>query len=270
VLISTNSTGQKRVKSIAIFTAAWVVGFMVGPLIGKMILDVFDYRILFQLSAFAISTSMIPAILLRKYGWPPARVKKEEELELRAGLKQMAKEISAYPSVSAVLIYYAITFGVVLAVYPAYMKEASLTDQEIEMLFFVFGLARFTTLYFVQKIARHDTRALALAVMATAVGMLISFMFTSLLSFAIALVLVGLATSIYYPVTFNIVTRNAPSNKMGAKLGIYEAVFGAGWTAGPIAAGMSSDAFGSASPYLAFFIGGTALATSIIINRKKR
>jgi DHA1 family multidrug resistance protein-like MFS transporter/DHA1 family quinolone resistance protein-like MFS transporter len=268
-LISTNSTPEKRVKSIATFTAAWVAGFMVGPLIGKVVLDVFDYRVLFQLSAIAISASIVPAILLRKYGWPSVPVRKEEELEMRTGLKQVVKEITAYPSVSAVLIYYAITFGVVLAVYPAYMKEASLTDQDIEILFFVFGVSRFTTLYFVQKIARHGTRALALAVAATAVGMLISFMFTSMLSFAIALVLVGLATSIFYPVTFNIVTRDAPSGKMGAKLGIYEALFGAGWTAGPIAVGLSSDAFGSASPYLAFFIVGSALATSITVVRKK-
>ena len=270
VLISTNSTPEKRVKSIAMFTAAWVAGFMVGPLIGKAVLDVFDYRVLFQLSAMAISAGVIPAILLRRHGWPSVPVRKEEELEMRAGLKQVVKEVTAYPSVSAVLIYYAITFGVVLAVYPAYMKEASLTDQDIEVLFFVFGVSRFTTLYFVQKIARHGTRALALAVAATAIGMLISFMFTSIISFAIALVLIGLATSIFYPVTFNIVTKDAPSGKMGAKLGIYEALFGVGWTAGPIAVGLSSDAFGSASPYLAFFIVGSALATSITVFRKKK
>ena len=270
VLISTNSTPEKRVKSIATFTAAWVAGFMVGPLIGKVVLDVFDYRVLFQLSAIAISASMVPALLLRRYGWPSVPVRKGEELEMHTGVKQVVKEITAYPSVSAVLIYYAITFGVVLAVYPAYMREASLTDQDIEILFFVFGASRFTTLYFVQKIARHGTRALALAVAAAAVGMLISFMFSSMLSFAIALVLVGFATSIFYPVTFNIVTKDAPSGKMGAKLGIYEALFGVGWTAGPIAVGLSSDAFGSASPYLAFFIVGSALATSITVVRKKR
>ena len=109
-----------------------------------------------------------------------------------------------------------------------------------------------------------------LAVAAAAVGMLISFMFSSMLSFALALVLVGFATSIFYPVTFNIVTRDAPSGKMGAKLGIYEALFGVGWTAGPIAVGLSSDAFGSTSPYLAFFIVGSALATWITVVRKKR
>jgi MFS family permease len=270
VLISTNSTPEKRVKSIAIFTAAWVVGFMIGPLIGKVVLDMFDYRVLFQLSAMAISASIVPALILRKYGWPSAPVRKGEEIQMRSGLKQVVKEVKAYPSASAVLIYYAITFGVVLAVYPAYMREASLTDQDIEILFFVFGVSRFTTLYFVQKIARHGTQALALAVAATAVGMLISFLFTSMVSFAIALVLVGLATSIFYPVTFNIVTKDAPQGKMGAKLGIYEALFGAGWTAGPIAVGLSSDAFGSASPYLAFFIVGSILAALITIIKKKR
>jgi MFS family permease len=172
--------------------------------------------------------------------------------------------------VSSVLLYYAVTFGVVLAVYPAYMREASLTDQDIETLFFVFGLSRFATLFFVGRLARYGTIALAMAVAATAVGMLISFAFASLLTFAVALVLVGLAISIFYPVTLNIVTRNMPAEKMGERLGVYEALFGVGWTIGPIAVGLSSDAFGSSSPYLAFFIIGSALSGAIVLSAARK
>ncbi len=269
VLISTNSTADSRVKSIAMFTAAWVLGFAIGPLIGKTVLSVFDYRVLFTLAAGVLGAGIIPAIMLRGYGRPPSvHVTKSEELAFRTGTKQIIKEMTSNPSVSAVLLYYAITFGVVLTIYPAYMRETSLTDQDIEVLFFVFGLSRFATLYFVQRIAKHGTKALAVAVAAAAVGMLISFESNSILSFAIAMVLIGFATSIFYPVTFNIVTRDTPVGQMGSKLGIYETIYGIGWTAGPIAIGLSSDAFGSTSPYLAFFIAGTILAGSIMIFRK--
>ena len=80
---------------------------------------------------------------------------------------------------------------------------------------------------------------------------------------------VGLATSIFYPVTFSLVTRDTPTGRIGAKLGIYNTLFGSGWTAGPVVAGISSDAFGSGSPYLAFAVAGSALAGSIAIVKRK-
>ena len=264
VLVSTNSTSDTRVKGITIFIAAWVLGFMVGPLMGKLVLDFYDYRVLFQLAAIAVAAGLVPAFLLRHHGKPV----KAQEASIRAGTRQIVREMITYPTLSSVLLYYAVTFGVVLAIYPAYMREASLSNQNIEVLFFVFGISRFATLVFVHRIAKYGAMALAFAVAATAIGMLISFAFNSILSFAVALVLVGLATSIFYPVTFNLVTRNTPPEKMGSKLGVYEALFGAGWTAGPIAVGLSSDAFGSSSPYLAFFVIGSAIAASIAIRKK--
>jgi MFS family permease len=242
---------------------------MVGPLIGRLVLDTYDYGALFQLAGVAVAAALVPSLMLHRYGRPI--VAQREEVEFRASsMLQVVKEVATYPVVSTVLLYYAVIFGVVLTVYPAYMREASLTDQDIETLFFVFGLSRFATLYFVGKLARYGTIALAMAVAATAVGMLISFAFASLLTFAVALVLVGLAISIFYPVTLNIVTRNMPGEKMGERLGVYEALFGVGWTIGPIAVGLSSDAFGSSSPYLALFIIGSALSGAIALSAARK
>jgi MFS family permease len=265
VLISTNSPPDKRVKGISTFIATWILGFMVGPLIGKLVLDAFDFVVLFQIAAAIMAAGIVPSVILRRFGWPAV----QKDLEVRASSVQVAKEVIKHPKLSSVILYYAVTFGVVLSVYPAYMNEASLTSQDIEILFFVFGMSRFATLMFVPKISGHGMLALGLAVSATAIAMLISFVFTSILSFAIAIALVGLATSIFYPVTFSLVTRDTPSGQIGAKLGVYNTLFGAGWTAGPVVAGLSSDAFGSGSPYFAFFIAGSILAGSIAIIRKK-
>lgn len=265
VLISTNSPQDKRVRGISSFIAAWILGFMVGPLIGKLVLDAFDYIMLFQLAAIVMAAGVVPSVLLHRHGWPAM----QKDLERRAGTVQILREMTAHPTLSSVILYYAITFGVVLAVYPAYMSEASLTGQDIEILFFVFGISRFATLMFVPKISNHGVLALVLAVSATAIAMLLWFAFVSILSFTIAIALVGLATSIFYPVTFSLVTRNTPSGQIGTKLGVYNTLFGAGWTAGPIVAGLSSDAFGSGTPYFAFFIVGSALAGSIAIIKRR-
>lgn len=265
VILSTNSSPEKRVKWIAIFTAAWVGGFMTGPLIGKLVLDSFDYRTLFQISSVTIAAALVPTALLVKSGKPAVTEHRHRMLTMH----DVRRELTTMPAVSAVIIYYAVTFGVTLAIFPAYMKTASITDQNIEILFFVFGLARFGTLFFVQKIAKFSSVALAAAVIMTAAGMFLSYASTTMLSFAAALILIGIGTSIFYPVTFGLVTRNVLPERMGSRLGIYETLFGAGWTAGPIAVGLSSDAFGPASPYLAFSVIGAGLAGAILVRNKK-
>jgi MFS family permease len=265
VLISINSAPDRRVRNISVFIAAWILGFLVGPLIGKLILNLFDYYALFQLAAATMAVGIVPSVLLRSYGWPAV----QKDLEVRTSSVEVAKEIATHPRLAGVILYYAITFGVVLAVYPAYMSDASLTTEDVEIMFFFFGASRFATLLLlVTRISRYGELALALAVSTTAVGMIISFSSTSVLSFAVSIALFGLSTSIFYPVSFSLVTMNTPSGHVGSKLGVYNTLFGAGWTAGPLAAGFASDAFGSGSPYLAFFIIGTVFATAITIFRK--
>jgi DHA1 family multidrug resistance protein-like MFS transporter/DHA1 family quinolone resistance protein-like MFS transporter len=174
-----------------------------------------------------------------------------------------------YPAVSAVLLYYAVTFGVVLSVFPAYMGDSSLSNQNIEYLFFVFGVSRFATLYFVPRISKYGKTALAMAVAATAMGMLIAFASSSIAAFAASMVLIGVATSIFYPVTLGMITKNTPPDQMGRKLGAYEAMFGLGWAIGPLAVGISSDSFGSSTPYLGLFFVGSALAVSLVTIRRR-
>src|ERR671919_49864 len=269
VLISINSAPERQVKNISVFIAAWILGFMVGPIIGKLILNAFDYYALFQLSAATMAVGIVPSVLLRSYGWPA--VQKDLEV-VRVSSIEVAKEIANHPRLAGVILYYAITFGVVLAVYPAYMSDASLTTEDIEFMFFFFGISRFATLLLlvVTRISRYGELALALAVSTTAVGMIISFSSTSLLSFAVSIALFGLSTSIFYPVSFSLVTMDTPSGHVGSKLGVYNTLFGVGWTTGPIVAGFASDAFGLSSPYLAFFVIGSTFAAAITIFRKHR
>ena len=265
VLTSINSSSESRVRNISMFIGAWILGFMIGPLIGKLILNLFDYYALFQLAAATMAVAIVPSILLRSYGWPGV----QNTPERRASSVQVFREITNHPKLSGVILYYAITFGVVLAVYPAYMRDASLTTEDIELMFFFFGISRFATLLLlVARISRYNELALALAVSATAVGMIISFLSPSILSFAVSIALFGFSTSIFYPISFSLVTRNTPSEHVGSKLGVYNSLFGIGWTAGPIMAGFASDAFGSGSPYLAFFIIGTTFTAAIAVFRK--
>jgi MFS family permease len=75
---------------------------------------------------------------------------------------------------------------------------------------------------------RYNEFNLGLAVPALAAGMIISFLSHSILSFAISIALFGLSTSIFYPISFSLVTRNTPSELVGSKLGVYNTLFGIG------------------------------------------
>ena len=54
----------------------------------------------------------MPSILLRSYGWPAI----QKELEVRANSVELAKEMATHPTLAGVILYYAMRFGVVLAV----------------------------------------------------------------------------------------------------------------------------------------------------------
>ncbi|HET6780062.1 MAG TPA: MFS transporter, partial [Nitrososphaera sp.] len=106
VLISINSsTPDTRVKNISIFIAAWILGFTIGPIIGKMILNAFDFYALFQLSAATMAVAIVPSVLLRSYGWPV--VQREDVEMVRASSVEVAKEIANHPRLAGVILYYA-------------------------------------------------------------------------------------------------------------------------------------------------------------------
>src|SRR5579883_1126893 len=67
-IISQSSSPHDRVKAISRFMAFFVAGIMIGPLVGSFLLESFDasYRIIFQISAFAMATSLVFSTMLSK------------------------------------------------------------------------------------------------------------------------------------------------------------------------------------------------------------
>lgn len=269
-LIATNSSKNNRIKGISLFTSAWVAGFMVGPLLGKLILGLFDYRTLFEFASICISFALIPSFLLYRYGSPSALNLGISIANVANAIRLSLKEVAGYSKINSVLLYYAITFGIVLAVYPAFMKSSFQTDQNIELLYFIFGASRFVTLFLVPRLSQFGELSLGIAVASTATAMFISFISSGFVQFAVALVLTGFAISVFYPITISMITSRVPRDHMGKVLGAYEAIFGIGWTAGPISAGMLSDVFGVRFPYLVYFVVGFGLAAIIIIAKYGR
>src|SRR3989304_516708 len=248
-IISQVEDPENRVKSIARFMGFFVGGLMIGPLIGTFLLENLDvtYRILFQYSTYAIAIAIITSLLLSKYG------KTTQHSTIAFGsIKQMTK----FPVIVIMLIFCSTAFGTFLTIYPAFMNDRSISESNIELLFFIFGISRLVTLAFIGPLQRRTFHSLIATILSIAAGMLVVFYSFTFEMFTIAMLIMGFGFTIYFPLTFEIIMRKSQKKFSGGLIGAYEATFRLRRAGPPLCAGIVAEAFGKDTPYLGFFVIG--------------
>ena len=260
-IISNVSKGKSRIRNIATFTGFFTTGFMIGPLIGSVLLESFDasYRMIFEVAAYVLVASLVSSLILSKN----RPVIKHEKFSFSS-----LKEIAKFPQVILMLIYCTASFGIILSIFPAFLNDRAMTPVNIEILFFIFGLSRIITLIMASKLAKNTSLTLILATFSIAAGLGLSFFVESIIEFAIALTLLGFGFSIFFPLTLEIVLSKTRKEISGTMIGAYETVFGIGWAIGPVIAGVISQFFGNETPYLVFFAIGIGVAL-LSINKRR-
>jgi MFS family permease len=261
-IISKVSGEKSRVRNIATFTAFFVGGFMIGPLIGSLLLEAFDvtFRILFQYAAFVLAAAIVSALVLTQHG--------TTRLHTRFSFSSI-KEMARFPHVIVMLIYCTASFGMILAIYPAFLDDRGITGSGIEILYFAFGISRLATLGAAGKLAKKTSHTLIVATLSIAIGLLISFYAESIELFIVAMLIMGFGFSIFFPLTLEIILSKTRKELSGGMIGAYETTFGIGWAVGPITAGIISQFFGNESPYLVFFVIGLGVTILALVKKKK-
>ncbi|WP_299293009.1 MFS transporter [Nitrosopumilus sp.] len=261
-IISNESTEKNRVKNISWFTMFFVIGFMVGPLLGTVFLEELDitYRILFQITAFILATAIITSILASKRG-----KKNHHEKFSFSSIKEMKR----FPEVIILLIFCTSSFGIILTIYPAFLNDNGMTDTDILYLYFVFGISRVVSLALAGKFARRTSQTLIAATIAVSIGLAMSVVGDSIFVYAAALILMGFGFSIFFPLTLEIILSKTRKGISGKIIGAYETVFGMGWAIGPSIGGPITQSLGDQSPYIVFCIIGIGVTVLAIISRKK-
>ncbi len=261
-IIANESTEKDRVKNISWFTMFFVIGFMVGPLLGTVFLEGLDitYRILFQITAFIMATAIISALLISR-----KRISVHQE---RFSLSAI-KEIKRFPEVIILLIFCTSSFGIILTIFPAFLNDSGMTATNILLLYFVFGISRVVSLALAGKFARKTSQTLIAATLSVSIGLAISVVADSIITFGIALVLMGFGFSIFFPLTLEIILSKTRKQMTGKIIGAYETVFGIGWALGPTIGGPITQSFGNDAPYLVFSIIGVGITLLAIVSRKK-
>lgn len=261
-IISNQSSEKDRVKNISRFTMFFVIGFMIGPLLGTVFLEGLDitYRILFQITAFILATAIITALLISR-----KKIKIHHERISLSSIKEMRR----FPEAIVLLIFFTSSFGIILTIYPAFLNDNGMNDTDILLLYFVFGISRVVSLALAGKLARKTSQTLIAATIAISIGLTISVVADSLITFGIALVLMGFGFSIFFPLTLEIILSKTSKRISGKIIGAYETVFGLGWAIGPTIGGPITQSFGTHVPYLIFGVIGIGVTILAIISRRK-
>ena len=261
-IISKESTEKNRVRNISWFTMFFVLGFMIGPLLGTVFLEGLDitYRILFQITAFILSTAIVSALLVSR--------KDQKDHHERFSLSSL-KEMKKFPEVIVLLIFCTSSFGIILSIYPAFLNDNGMSDTDILLLYFLFGVSRVISLAFAGKFSRRTSQTLIAATIAISLGLVISVVSDSIITFGIALVLMGFGFSIFFPLTLEIILSKTRKTISGKIIGAYETVFGIGWALGPSIGGPITQTLGDDVPYMIFFIIGCVVTVLAVATRKK-
>ena len=261
-IISNESTEKNRVKNISWFTMFFVMGFMVGPLLGTAFLENIEvtYRILFQIAAFILAAAIITALLASR-----KKIKKQHERFSFSAIKDMKK----FPEVITLLIFCTSAFGIILTIFPAFLNDKGMSATDILYLYFAFGISRVISLALAGKFAKRTSQTLIAATLAVSIGLGISVVADSIIMFGIALVLMGFGFSIFFPLTLEIILSKTKKGISGKIIGAYETIFGLGWAIGPTIGGPITQSFGNETPYIIFAIIGVGITILAIISRKK-
>jgi len=260
-IISNVSKGKSRVRNIATFTGFFTTGFMIGPLLGTVILDSFDltYRILFEIAAFVLAAAIISSLVVSKN-----RIKEKHKNFNFSSLKKIIE----FREVIIMLLFCTSSFGMILTIFPAFLNDRDMSAVNIELLFFIFGISRVSTLILAGKLAKKTSVTLITATISISLGLFVAFTSHSIFEFALALLLMGYGFSIFFPLTLEIILSKTRKEMSGTMIGAYETTFGIGWAIGPISAGLISEFFGNDAPYFAFFVLGVAVTILAIVKRK--
>ena len=261
-IISKESPEKDRVKNISWFTMFFVLGFMIGPLFGTVFLEELDvtYRILFQITAFILATALVSSLMVSR-----RTTKDHHEKFSISSIKEMKK----FPEVIILLIFCTSSFGIILSIYPAFLNDQGMSDTDILLLYFAFGVSRVLSLALVGKFSRRTSQTLIAGTFAVSLGLALSVVSDSIIIFGASLILMGFGFSIFFPLTLEIILSKTRKAIAGKIIGAYETLFGIGWAIGPTIGGPITQSFGDKAPYIVFSILGIAVAILAIASRKK-
>ena len=246
-----NSDYRMRIKFVSGAVMFFLLGLVVGPLMGMVIVDATDndYRLLFQISAGVMSCSMITAMLLR--------TQIPETKGITVDLASF-KKILHFPAAVALVFFTTAISGILCVIYPAFLTDHDIGTSTILFLYFILGACRVGAMLLVNHLHKWLSPMLTLSIGMVTGGLAISMLGTDLIHFAIAMCMMAFGIMVY-PICLDVILSRVKRSAANKMIGVYASIVGLGWFAGPAIAGYVAYWYGPDAPYMLFCIVGVGM-----------
>jgi MFS family permease len=239
--------------SVTGFNISWSIGWVLGPLIGGYVIELFSHRAAFWVGSIIPLCNALVFLTLRSPQHDIAHAKEPGSDTLKA-VSVLKRLNAAY--LAAFL--YAFSSRIVGSLFPALASDLRISALSLGVILQFFGLAR--TLLFTQtlRIAHFlsKRRLLTLGSLLIAVSAALIVFGATVLHFAVAMVFLGLGAGTSYFAAISVVLNDVDVTR-GLRAGWFEGMIGLGSVTGPFLGGLSSQ-ISPRGPYvliLAFTLG---------------
>ena len=246
---------DKRVREMGRYGIALVLGVLIGPLIGGILIERLNYSYLFVSSSAVIVVSMMQTIIWVVPSYPSGKASHPQNIS--GNLHIIRKLIPWY----IMIICYGAVWGLITSIFPGYAHSAGISAIFVGLLFTGFALGRIFSYATAHRYLRFgEKKTLVCSSLMISVGILVLGVLPSFPSFLLGIMLVGGGAGVVFPIAISLISRQFPEDSSGAAVGSYETSMNIGQTGGPYLAGVLASLTSIRCSFLMFSIFGGLMA----------
>ncbi len=233
VLVIDLAPKERLVREMGLYSVSWGSGYLIGPMVGGLVVQGFGFIWLFTISAILMAFSLLFVFIWIVPSHPRRTI--EARTDFSSTLPIMKRLLPWY----VIALCYGMISGVIMTVFPGYANALSVDPFLIGILFSAFSTARILTFSVSERLVSFsEARVLHVASGILVAAGLSLAVFPAFQWFLLIMVGVGACFGVLFPVVISFISRHFPNEKVGVATGSYEAVFGLGSAVGPILAGI--------------------------------
>ena len=244
------TTPSERTRVMSRYSSSWILGTLIGPTIGGIVLQNYGFIALFTLSSILAVLGLVtflPTSLEARHF--------ERRRHVSCGLTQAFRDVAAillHPIYIAIVTY-SIAVSLIYNIFPAYVKTLGANAFQIGILFTVFGVVRTLSSWRSEGV-RSGRESMLVVSALTVQGVSLIMMayprnFTPFLALTAS---IGFSVGTITPLTLSVLSKTVPEERAGLAMGMAESVVGAGWIIGPLVGGAIAQYVGPSHPYTVF------------------
>jgi MFS family permease len=255
IMVTDLAPADVRVREMGRYGIAMVVGALIGPVIGGVVIENFGYMFL-----FAISTAVIGLSIVQTFVWIVRGYRKAEAAapsSYSGNMRTFRRLLPLY----LMVVCYGVIWGLITTIFPGYANSIGIGAALIGFLFTAFGVARIFSYATAHRYSQSGRmRTLLVASVMIFVGVLTLAVFPSFSAFLVGIILIGGSVGVFFPITVDTLSRFFPNDRAGTAVASYETAINIGETVGPYLAGMVTAVATVGESFLVMSVFGILMA----------